>query len=91
VLEEAARRLTAEPGLRAVLSSRTDKGVHANGMVALLRTASGLEPSDYRRRCTEVTAAVSVITVSWKACAEPDRTATPTTQPWHPPPTAYYL
>ena len=49
-LEKAARRLTGEQRLRAVLCSRTDAGVHATGMVALLRTATPLPLLQFRRR-----------------------------------------
>jgi tRNA pseudouridine38-40 synthase len=48
-LEEAASRLTDEPELRATLAGRTDKGVHAKGMAALLWTASALSVDEYRR------------------------------------------
>ena len=48
VLEAAVARLTGE-SRRSLFSSRTDKGVHARGQVALIRTASTLDCATFKR------------------------------------------
>lgn len=48
VVEEGMAKLTGERR-RSLFASRTDKGVHARGQVALIRTASPLDCAAFRR------------------------------------------
>ncbi len=60
-LTEAARRLSAGDGVRVTGSSRTDSGVHAEGLVANLRLESELGPEALRRALNGILPADVVI------------------------------
>ena len=55
-LERAASKLTGEPDLRTRFASRTDAGVHARGAAAVVRTASPLDPAEFRRGLNQMLA-----------------------------------